>query len=98
MVRRRDNVQLACTWVVAEPAPAAALNGGKLTVELGLQAIEAAKVSLNRLLQWPRRKFSTSRLLWGQILPEEGVVDVAWEEIREKESLSMSTLSPFLVV
>jgi len=59
-----------------KPAPTRALdsNGGRAqsVLELG----QGAELSINQLSQLTRRRLTTTSLGWGQILPENGVVDV----------------------
>ena len=77
LVGSGDDVELLGLRVVAEPAPAAALDGGDLCVELGLELVEAAKVAVDGILECTVGELTAAVLGRGEVLPEERVVDVA---------------------
>jgi len=62
-----------------EPAPTRTLNSGSSGVKLGFKVVDAAKGTLELSLQRPIPEDATAAsmfLIGGEVLPEEGVVDV----------------------
>lgn len=77
LVSSGDNIQFLSLRVVTQPTPTATLNSGDLSVELGLQLVQSAKVTVNSVLEQTVAEFTTAVLLGGEVLPEQGVVDVS---------------------
>lgn len=61
---------------VSQPSPTGSLDGSSRSRELGLELVEATKVSVDGLLQGTVLQLSTTFADGSQVLPEEGVVDV----------------------
>lgn len=61
--------------VVAQPTPSGALNSGSLSIELGDKLVKRTPGLLN-LLEELARGLGDLLVARGQILPEEGVVDM----------------------
>ena len=70
------DADLASLLVLDEPGPATALNASKGSVELVLELIKAAVGAINGLGERARGRLTTTGALGGQVLPEEGVVEV----------------------
>lgn len=71
------DANLTSLLVLDEPGPATALDTSKSSVHLVLELIEAAVGGVNGLGQGARRGLTTAGVLGSQVLPEEGVVQVA---------------------
>lgn len=71
------DADLAGLLVLDEPSPATALDASKSSVHLVLEFAEAAVGRVNGLGERARRGLTTAGVLWGQVLPEEGVVQVS---------------------
>lgn len=85
LVGSGDDVKLPSGRVESKPAPARPLNAGQLSVELALQPVQRAKVALDGLLERTSSEFTSTFLGRGEVLPEEGVVDVSCCESDGKE-------------
>lgn len=71
------NFKFAVLRVETEPAPTRPLNGGNGSIKSRLQVVERAKVTLDSLLERAVLQLSATLGRWGQIFPEERVVDVS---------------------
>lgn len=76
LVRVGANADLARLLVLDQPGPAAALNTGQRGVELVLELIEATVGGVDGLGEGAGGGLTTAGALGGQVLPEEGVVQV----------------------
>lgn len=71
------DANLAGLLVLDQPRPAATLDAGQGGIHLVLELAEAAVGAVNGLRQSPRRRLTTTSVLRGQVLPEQGVVQVS---------------------
>lgn len=77
LVGSSDNLELLGGLVIAKPAPARALDGSSLGIHLLLEVLEAAKVSLDLVVEDTRGgNLDLSRAGGSKVLPEERVVNV----------------------
>jgi len=72
-----DNLQTLACCVVSQPSPATALHRQACRSERGLQRRHAAELRLDGAEKIPSRWSTSSLLLWCEVGPEDGVVDVA---------------------
>lgn len=77
LVGRGGDLKALELLVVAQPTPSGALNSSSLGVELGDELVKRAPGLLN-LLEKITRGLGDLLVTRGQVLPKEGVVDVAW--------------------
>ena len=59
-----------------QPTPAASLDRGGGRVELFLEAVKRPKVAVDGRFEQAVGEDPTSRVVWGEVLPEERVIDV----------------------
>src|ERR1700730_7186194 len=78
LVRSGHIFKLLRLAVIANPAPAGALNRSRLCVKFLLEVLEPTKVTVDRVVERARLKLATSPSGGSEILPEEGVVDVTF--------------------
>lgn len=72
LVGSSDNLELLGGLVIAKPAPARALDGSSLGIHLLLEVLEAAKVSLDLVVEDTRGgNLDLSRAGGSKVLPEE---------------------------
>ena len=70
------DANLASLLVLDEPSPAASLDTSESSVHLVLELVKAAVGAVDGLGQSTRWGLTTASLAGGQVLPEEGVVQV----------------------
>ena len=82
LVSGGDNLELLGAGVIAEPAPAGALNARSGGVELLDEGVERTPLLVDRVGERARLELATVALALlsraGKVLPEEGVVDVSF--------------------
>lgn len=78
LVRRRHNLKLPRLGVIAEPSPATTLYASCSRIELLLECLYRAKVALESGLQLAVFELAAALLYGCEVLPEQGVVDVAF--------------------
>ena len=76
LVRRGDDFKLLGLGVVSEPAPSRALDAEGLSGEVRLEGIEGPEVGVDGIRQLARLEGTATRLVGGEVGPEEGVVDM----------------------
>jgi hypothetical protein len=72
-----DNLERLGGGVVREPAPATSLNSSRSGIELLLERLNRAKVTLNCVLKLAVLELAAAFLDRCEVLPKECVVDVA---------------------
>jgi len=77
LVRIRPNLHTAGLCVLDQPRPSTALDARERCVELLLERVQAAIAIVNRLAERARRRLAAALAGGRQVLPKEGVVDVA---------------------
>src|SRR5579863_8595473 len=78
LVRRRHNLKLPRLGVIAEPSPTATLYASCSRTELLLECLDRAEVALESGVQLAVFELATALLHGREVLPEQGVVDVAF--------------------
>ena len=78
LVRSRHILKLLRLAVIANPAPAGALDRSRLCVKFFLEVFEPTKVAVDRVLERARLELASLLCHRSEILPEEGVVDVTF--------------------
>lgn len=63
--------------VVSQPSPTGTLDGSSSSVELLLEGVQSVEVAIDSLFQRTRSELSAPGARGGEVLPEQGVVDVA---------------------
>lgn len=63
--------------ILDQPSPARTLDAGQSSIELLLQLLQIAVRRINGFGQLSRRGLTTALVLWCQVLPEQGVVEMA---------------------
>jgi hypothetical protein len=81
LVRRRYNLELPRLGVIAEPSPTTTLYASCSRIELLLECLYRAKVALESGLQLAIFELATALLYRCEVLPEQGVVDVAFMDM-----------------
>ena len=81
-----DNLEDPRGGVVPEPAPPASLNPNSSSVELFLEPLNRAKVTLNCFLKLSILKFPTAFLNRCEVLPKKCVVDVTCCEVEKAKT------------
>jgi len=81
LVRRRRDLKTLRRGVETEPSPARALNSSGARVERLLERIDGSELLLDGRLEWSITELAPGALALGrrrrEVLPEEGVVDMA---------------------
>lgn len=77
LVRPRNNAHLPARRILDQPRPPGPLDARKLRVKRRLELLQVAPLALDRLCQGARGGLAAAGRLWGEVLPEEGVVEVA---------------------
>jgi hypothetical protein len=77
LVRIRPDLHTARLRILNQPRPPTALNARQRGVELLLERVQAAVAVVNRLAQGARRGLAAALAGGRQILPEQGVVEMA---------------------
>lgn len=85
LVRGRSNLELLRPGTIPKPAPAAALNASRCSIELLLERIDGAKVAFERGFQLSVLELAAALIGRGEILPEERVIYVAYVPTGERE-------------
>lgn len=78
LVLRADNLQLALCLVTNQPSPATALQAHQNSIKSSFKFLHAAPLALDGLFEGRRHvNIGLVRAIGRQVLPEQGVVDVA---------------------
>jgi hypothetical protein len=81
LVRCRHSLELPRPGIIAEPSPPTTLNASGGCIHLFLKLIDRAKVALERHLQLAVFELAAALLYRHEVLPEQGVVDVAFVQM-----------------
>jgi hypothetical protein len=77
LIRIRPNLHTPRLHILHQPRPSTPLDARQRAIELLLERVQASIAIIDRLGQRAARGLTAARVLRGQVLPEQGVIEVA---------------------